>query len=562
MKRINWKLMKKLVSPTALIILFTMSFSTFTQSSNIVESETTQLDTSKLPRFLPSLPDSPIYIGSQFEFETYSSTGDGSLNTPYIIENYGINTTGIETGIRVSSTSYYFEIRNCTMYGGYGGISLSNVASNRAKIYNNTIMSTDVGMRLDNCTSQLIESNYIFDCVSAGMDIYSNNVTIFNNTIEDGGYYGIRARDENTIYIKENKIFDSDGGISVENITSVEIEKNIVINNMYTGVFVSKVNNSLISSNILEGNQRGLQLSLSNGSLVTGNNCSNNAEYGLGTMQSENINFTHNRLEGDGFYIHDSNYTRLLSFNIDKTTNFVNGKPVIFEKNSDSVTISSDTDQIILVNCTSISIHDITMSNVYQPIISFNCSNIVINNVDILDCYYGIAMYNSSNILLNECTLAGNIGGFGVTYCKNLVITNNIISLNYNGMTFDTSIDCLITMNKFQSCTLFAIIMVYCESFVIYHNDFINNGDGTFPQAYDFAGTSNFWYNASIQEGNYWSDWSGTGGYVIYTGNGAVMDLYPLGTPVIPEFSQKISIIAIIGLITLLSLVFVASKRR
>ena len=62
----------------------------------------------------------------------------------------------------------------------------------------------------------------------------------------------------------------------------------------------------------------------------------------------------------------------------------------------------------------------------------------------------------------------------------------------------------------------------------IHHNNFIdNNLNDTFnSQAYDDS-TNTRWYDSRTHEGNYWSDWNGTGPYAL-DGSAHSFDLYPL----------------------------------
>jgi len=70
-------------------------------------------------------------------------------------------------------------------------------------------------------------------------------------------------------------------------------------------------------------------------------------------------------------------------------------------------------------------------------------------------------------------------------------------------------------------------------------------------QAYDDVG-GNYWYDNTAQEGNYWSNWDGSGwgtasAYPIDGGAGAY-DMYPIGNPV-PEFSALTLIMITTGLL-------------
>jgi len=74
---------------------------------------------------------------------------------------------------------------------------------------------------------------------------------------------------------------------------------------------------------------------------------------------------------------------------------------------------------------------------------------------------------------------------------------------------------------------------------LIHHNNFVDNNPTGTSQAYD-GGKHNIWYDSLNLEGNYWSDWNGTGSYSI-DGYGGTVDLYPLEEPSdfeIPETTE------------------------
>jgi hypothetical protein len=62
-----------------------------------------------------------------------------------------------------------------------------------------------------------------------------------------------------------------------------------------------------------------------------------------------------------------------------------------------------------------------------------------------------------------------------------------------------------------------------------YHNNFFDISPVYNSQAFD-EGSNNFWYNATLSEGNFWSDWSGVGHYEIDGATNST-DLYPLSNP-------------------------------
>lgn len=157
----------------------------------------------------------------------------------------------------------------------------------------------------------------------------------------------------------------------------------------------------------------------------------------------------------------------------------------------------------------------------------------------------GIIVNYSSN-----CTLAYNVCnynycGFSIQNSSSSKITKNtcMFTTNLEG-TIETSIYirqsdfCVITYNHLQESNLHGIYISDSDYNVIHHNNFVENNLGETSQAYDDL-TTNTWYETATAEGNYWSDWSGTGEYSI-DGLGGAIDQYPLDEPLDLDFIPPI----------------------
>jgi parallel beta-helix repeat protein len=142
-------------------------------------------------------------------------------------------------------------------------------------------------------------------------------------------------------------------------------------------------------------------------------------------------------------------------------------------------------------------------------------------------------------------------------YSNDNNITSNTCSSNDYGIYLGYSSNNIITCNRFYSNTYYAIyISYYSTGNIIHHNNFWqNNGAGKGVngncQAYDENG-GNIWYDNSVNEGNYWSNWDHVGDYPI-DGSAGASDPYPLNNPT-PELSPIAVIavaIALLGIIAL-----------
>jgi len=111
---------------------------------------------------------------------------------------------------------------------------------------------------------------------------------------------------------------------------------------------------------------------------------------------------------------------------------------------------------------------------------------------------------------------------------SNQTFTNNTCENNEYGMTLQSAENNLIFSNEFRNNNDYGVYLYSsCHNNIIHHNIFYNNSQYLGSQGYD-SGTNNIWYDAEAHEGNYWSDWSGSGSYAI-AGTADSVDLYPLG---------------------------------
>ncbi|NVM31422.1 MAG: right-handed parallel beta-helix repeat-containing protein, partial [Candidatus Helarchaeota archaeon] len=94
--------------------------------------------------------DSPFNITANADFDLYDSGGNGQPGTPWILENYVINASGLGVhGILINNTDAHFILRNCTVTGtetGYAGIWSENITN--GIIQNNTIVNNYYGIYL------------------------------------------------------------------------------------------------------------------------------------------------------------------------------------------------------------------------------------------------------------------------------------------------------------------------------------------------------------------------------------------------------------------------------
>ena len=128
-----------------------------------------------------------------------------------------------------------------------------------------------------------------------------------------------------------------------------------------------------------------------------------NNDCGLSLQTSENI-IKDNQFFNDGIYL-------ITSGNIIEN-NTVNYKPLIYLENQENKKIEYECGQIILMNCSSITIQNQTISNTDVGIILSHCKNCIIENNSISESLSGISItYGDNNIIkFNDVFLNRNYG--------------------------------------------------------------------------------------------------------------------------------------------------------
>jgi parallel beta-helix repeat protein len=131
--------------------------------------------------------------------------------------------------------------------------------------------------------------------------------------------------------------------------------------------------------------------------------------------------------------------------------------------------------------------------------------------------------YYSSTVTDNICTN----NGYGITlsYSDSSTVVNNLCDSNENGIYLSISDNNSVIWNSLVENGNFGIELdEESGNNFIHHNNFLRNGQDD-SQASD-DGENNQWFNQKVLEGNYWSDYNGTGSYPI-AGTAEAKDPYP-----------------------------------
>lgn len=381
---------------------------------------------------------------------------------------------------------------------------------------------------LANCQNMIIENQNASDA-TYGIEVgYSRNCTIANNSCRGNEYYGIVL-------------------VSSDNNT---VSNNSCCNNKNMGIYLSSSDLDNVSNNICRNNSYyAIYVLTSASNLMLNNSCSGDT-VGIYVDSSTSITLRDNQMDREGIFIYGLSLNEWITHSID-TSNEVNGRPVYYYAFQSGITIPSNAGQVILANCTSMTMDNLNLTNASAGIeLAFSQRNTVSNSTIEYDSEYGILLFSSDRnvITLNDCSNNSNQGLFLVGSSDNTVRENRFADNQQYGV-------CLY-MNSNRN--------------LVWNNTFLRNNGATAiyspanVQGYD-GGANNRWNTSGrlpIDFGNYWGDrttpdLAPLNGRVDFPyplhGPAANSDFFPLTTMVpIPE--PTIALLALLMLLIFVSL--------
>jgi len=455
----------------------------------------------------------PITIQSNSDFESQGWPGNGTEVNPFIIE--GLIITSDENCIHVSGTSVHFVIRNCTLASmtedGLSGIRFEYLANGR--IENCSISQQRRGIYIDDCLNCFVD-NCSISSNTIGIILHASNVTITNSNLEWNGLvidqYGNYTISDVTVngkpigYFRDQSDIDIDGymygqiilvectnisvsggvfqnasiGVQILYSLNCTIQNADIIGN-YEGIRIGRSDDcSFIGNTVNECISAGIQLfGYSDNNRIINNTISSTGNPGIGVYDSD---FTH--IENNSISVTEGNtlvmsysaslsikYNTLIGGGVqmsgsipefwvyDVASNTIDGKDLAYYSNQHDTLIEVfDESQVILANCTNITIHESHLdSNV--PIIAGFCWNCTFTNITYTGTSNtGIELHHSVSCTVNNCTfeqvgaVSINIqystnctlsdnrivesGGIEITYCHGYTILESNIFLGSNAI--------------------------------------------------------------------------------------------------------------------------------
>jgi parallel beta-helix repeat protein len=338
----------------------------------------------------PLQPHSPIRIGSDADFANQGWPGNGTQEDPYVIRDLNI-TEGLDC-IQIRNTRVHFIVANCWVERGLQGVLLYNVTN--GFIANTTCTTYDYGVRL----------------------VLSESIELFNNTCINT-YKGISVRDSNSIMIINNTCFNADFGLMIFDSVSTEIINNTIKNSRYFGCEIYPVYDNILANN----------------SLV-------NCGFFFGSWEAMSGAPTKGGV-GSSVYVPAQ-----------ISGNTVNQRPLILLLGRVGVTVPLGGGQVILLNCSSVTVQD---------------QNLMDASIGIFLCFT-----RRSRVFNNTCS-GHSVNGIRLQNCEYMTVDNNLcINNSISGITLDQTWNTDLIQNQCNNNSEWSYGIHLFES---YDNELLNN---------------------------------------------------------------------------------------
>ncbi len=466
-----------------------------------------------------------ITIASDSDFISQGWPGNGSISNPYLIEGLAIMSD--DDCVKISNTSSYFVIRNCSfswLLTHHGtGVYLRNVTHGTIEL--STMSGLGSGIVDLQSTENVFRNNTIEDTWHEIVIDSCNNNVVSNNTVT-----GNRGRDE--IYIHNSR-------------------KCLVLGNFVSGIVLSYSTNCTVGHNF---------------GLIEGLNIySSNLTHWLHQIYD---NYFNGKMLG---YFRDTCdsiidgalYSQLIFVNVTRTMvsggifqNLSMGVQIINSADCTLSDIVSKNNSMVGVNiensynCTivngSIDEHQIGMSVSSSERIGIEGTQM--NN----NSYRGIEIVASTSCHFIENTISHNRIGVSIYMSNNCSLSENDIFGNEVGVELSSSNYTLFTNNIVHENEIGILLSSTTSHNLIYWNSFISNTD---KNAVD-DGIFNVW-DDGISRGNIWSDYQGPGPYTI-PGEAQSIDRFPN----VPVFQIPYEMIPVGFIIIIASVLIYSQKDR
>ena len=487
-----------------------------------------------------------------------SSNNTLTSNTANSNNDYGIyidrSTNNTLHNNTMSGNRYNFGIGNCPLSGYAQNIDASNMVDGKPIYYlvdqQDKQIPDDAGfVGVVNSTNIIIRNLTLMNNMYGVLFAYSDNSRIENVTASDNGDGIYLYYSSNNMLSGNNASNNSGDGIFIGASDNNTLASNTANSNDENSIRLWCSDNNTLADNNVANNGVGIYLAGSSNNTLSDNTVKNNA-YGICLGYSNNCHNTivNNIFLNNGLFVSGTYNENTVE------NNTVNGRSLVYLKDMSNFTIQN-AGQVILVNCTNITVKNLNLSNASFGIYldrTDDCK--IMNNIVNSNSMIGVCIWASKNNTLHNNTVSNNyrgvdsedLSGTGVylVHSNNNTMTGNNVSNNCAGIIIERSAynmiqnttansnnwcgillwssnDNTLTDNSASNNSYGIYVWILSNNNTLYYNSLINNTD---HNAYDDS--ANQWDSGS--EGNYYSDYTGIGNDPHLIPGGESTDRFPL----------------------------------
>ena len=120
--------------------------------------------------------------------------------------------------------------------------------------------------------------------------------------------------------------------------------------------------------------------------------------------------------------------------------NTVNSKPLYYYKDIQDFVVPNDAGQVILANCSNVTIKDLYLSKTDFSVILAYCDNCTIENLTVMDTDGEVILFKSDNNLIQNNKMVNHLHGICLDYKSNSnIVRNNYVAKSLVGISAVTS---------------------------------------------------------------------------------------------------------------------------
>ena len=236
---------------------------------------------------------SPISINNDTEFNNTLYplngvvSGNGSLSNPYIIEGWGINSTGFPVGIYIGNTTLHFIIQDCTVFAAdENDIEFYNLTGGTILRVSCSLAQSGSGIFIDSSNNCKVDAVYCSSNSLHGLYLYGSMDNLICNSDFSNTFTGVGAGVSlysspfNTIQNVSCTGFHD--GIYIEYSSSVIVENASVYHNIAHGILLNYADyNEIRYCNITNNGVEGIYVRYSSFNIIHRNILMDNADHGV-----------------------------------------------------------------------------------------------------------------------------------------------------------------------------------------------------------------------------------------------------------------------------------------